>query len=136
MVAAAVGRAQTFLSVGGTISDFAFTPDTATASLTINSDGTITSSGSVSSVSTVWVSPAPTGIGSQFEVRATETSGSLTSGTTDTWLALTSNRVFSLTQASAGFSICDLLIEIRRVSNLETVGSATFNLEASVESGA
>jgi hypothetical protein len=102
-----------------------------TATYTLESDGDIVrfttplGSGDIGD----WISPksaAP----SNYEVRATLNSGSLTSGTTDSWLALTSNRSWSLTRVVVGAADqVDLTIEIRKGSGA-VLATATVTLDA------
>lgn len=88
---------------------------------TINQGGT-TSQGN-------WVTPAGAA-GANYEVRASIVSGSLTSGTTGSWLALSSTRTWALTQSSIGSSTCVLTIEIRNATSLAVLDSATITLTA------
>src|SRR5690606_11541635 len=72
-----------------------------------------------------WVTPASAAPGS-YKVRATLQSGTLAEGTTDEWLALTSNRVWTVSDNSA-----ILLIEIS-LDESTILGSATITLQATV----
>ena len=102
-----------------------------TATYTLESDGDVvtatTPGGSIDAGD--WIDPkanAP----SDYEVRATLNSGTLTSGTTGSWLALTSNRSWTLTQVTVGVATqVDLTIEIRKGSGA-TLASATVTLDA------
>jgi len=104
---------------------------TQTATYTLESDGDVvtatTGGGSVDAGD--WIDPkanAP----SDYECRATLNSGTLTSGTTGSWLALTSNRSWSLQQITIGQATqVDLTIEIRKGSGA-TLASATVTLDA------
>jgi hypothetical protein len=86
------------------------------ASFTLESDGDIISAttpgGSVDEGD--WLNPKASAP-SLYEVRATVTSGSLSSGTAGSWLALTSNRTWTRLDSSAGdgANVCVLTIEIR-----------------------
>lgn len=102
-----------------------------TATYTLESDGDVvtatTGGGSVDAGD--WIDPkanAP----SDYEVQATLNAGTLTSGTTGSWLALTSNRSWTLTQVTVGAATqVDLTIEIRKGSGA-TLASATVTLDA------
>lgn len=101
-----------------------------TASLTLNSAGTYSSSGNVAAPSGTWLL---SGSGANFESRATVTSGTLTSGTANTWEALSSNRSWSKTDSSSvGASplTVTFTLEIRRVSDSVVVTSSTVTLSA------
>ena len=102
-----------------------------TATYTLESDGDVMSDSTIFSPVDEgdWITPkanAP----SDYEVQATLNAGTLTSGTTGSWLALTSNRSWTLTQATVGAATqVDLTIEIRKGSGA-TLASATITLEA------
>lgn len=57
-----------------------------------------------------WV--IPTDFASLYECRVTVTSGSLSSGTSGSWLALTSDRVWTRSRISSGTSECTFTVEI------------------------
>jgi len=57
-------------------------------------------------------------------------SGSLTSGTLDTWLALSSSRSWSLAQNSPGVSRAVINVGIRRVSTTTILASADIEMNA------
>jgi hypothetical protein len=74
-----------------------------TATYTLESDGDVMSDSTIFGPVDEgdWITPkanAP----SDYEARATLNSGTMTSGTTGSWLALTSNRSWTLTQATVG----------------------------------
>lgn len=104
---------------------------TQTATYTLESDGDVvtatTPGGSIDAGD--WIDPkanAP----SDYEVRATLNSGTLTSGTTGSWLALTSNRSWTLTRVTVGAANqVQLTIEIRKGSGA-ALASATVTLDA------
>lgn len=101
----------------------------ASATYTLSSDGTLAATG-YSDIN--WITPR-VGMG-LYEVRATVQSGSLTGGTTGTWLALDTSRSWSRIRTSTGSSSCSLLIEIRRASDGTVVDSATIILIATITS--
>ena len=102
-----------------------------TATYTLESDGDVVSDSTIFGPVDEgdWITPkanAP----SDYEVQATLNAGTLTSGTTGSWLALTSNRSWTLTQATVGAADqVDLTIEIRKGSGA-TLASATVTLDA------
>jgi hypothetical protein len=93
-----------------------------TASFTISSNGTYTS-GTWNSSSTV---------GSGYEVKATVTSGSLTSGTTGSWLSLSSNRTWALTDSSQNGDAVQAIftLSIRAAGSATVLDTATITLTA------
>lgn len=89
---------------------------TAAASCTLNTDGTCTNTPSTSP--TNWYTPTTGSIGTGYWVRATATSGSLSSGTTGSWLQLNSARTW-----------------VRDNAGTEGTLSATLTLEIATDSG-
>jgi hypothetical protein len=102
-----------------------------TATYTLESDGDViiatTVDGSLDAGD--WISPKASAP-SDYEVRATLNSGTLTSGTTGSWLALSSNRSWTLTRVVVGVADqVDLTIEIRKGSGA-VLASASVTLDA------
>jgi hypothetical protein len=93
-----------------------------TATYSINSNGTYTG-GSWNSSTTA---------GSGYEVKATLTSGSLTTGTTDSWLALSSNRSWSVTDSTQNNApkSASFTLQIRATGTTTVLDSATITLTA------
>jgi hypothetical protein len=75
----------------------------ASATLTIEADGDVASETSTLGAADLgdWISPKGAA-GSSFEVRCTVNSGSLSSGTTGSWLNLGSNRSWNSSVAALG----------------------------------
>lgn len=88
---------------------------TATATLTVNSDGSVTGSGINNDLgspgSGAWYSPITTGIGSFYWVRFTATSGTFSSNDASAFTALSSARSVTKT-ASAGSASVTFTIDI------------------------
>lgn len=81
-----------------------------------------------------WVTPAGASVAALFECRATVISGSLTSGTTGSWLALDTTRTWTLGSGGPpGSQTCVFTLEIRRASDGVVVDSADITLEAESE---
>jgi hypothetical protein len=107
---------------------------TQTATYTLESDGDVmsatTGGGSVDEGD--WIDPKASAP-SDYEVQATLNAGLLTIGSsaTGSWLALTSNRSWSVTQIvnSGSSNAADLTIEIRKGSGA-TLATASVTLEA------
>jgi hypothetical protein len=71
-----------------------------------------------------------------YEVRATVTSGTLTSGTTGTWIAVTTNPTWNLTNTGIGVSTAQFTLEFRALHmgvSMGVVDTATITLQAVVE---
>lgn len=108
------------------VSDFT-SPNT--AQIDFNSDGTITG---LETGTDNWFTLAPSvGIGADYEIFAERTAGALPTGTMDTWIALSSNRSWSVTQAGAGESSSTILVKIRTSSG-GLLASASYDLFAEV----
>lgn len=101
-----------------------------TASYTLESDGdiihTTTLFGAIDAGD--WITPK-TAAPSDYEVRATIVSGTLSSGTAGSWLALTSNHTWTKSMPIAGSSECVLTIEIRKGAG-SVLSTATITLTA------
>ena len=101
-----------------------------TATYTLESDGDVMSDSSIFGPVDEgdWVTPKASAPGT-YEARATLDSGDTPTGTLNTWLALTSNRAWSLTQSTVGSQQAELTIEIRKGSG-SALASATITLYA------
>ena len=82
-----------------------------------------------SSLVEYWVDPRSSAVCDAFEVRVTMTSGTLSAGTSGSWLALTSDRDFSVSMATNGTKAATFTVEIRYASGA-VVASATITLTA------
>lgn len=97
----------------------------ATASYSLQSDGRIVFTNQFDEQ--FWITPQ-SGM-SDYEVLATLTSGTLTSGTTSVWLGLGTTRTWSITTPS-GLRTTQFILQLREVGGTEVLASATINLEA------
>ncbi len=103
----------------------------ASCTITFESDGDITASGN--SVFPTdrgdWLSPTSSAPG-LYEIRATVVSGSVSGSSTGTWLALTSNRAWTVTSPGfVGTNTAQLTVEIRNNGG-SVLDSTTVNLSA------
>lgn len=106
----------------------ATSPASATATFTLNSNGS-RNGGSGST----WVTPTgSTIISGLFEAFVTVTSGSLTSGTSGSWINLGTTRNWTRQQAGVGSSTCIFTLQIRRASSGVVLGTSTVTLQADV----
>lgn len=126
------GEADVITVNSGTITDIDFaSPFIATATIIYELDGTITTlrQQGADNVDTLgdWISPLSSAPGN-YEIRATLNSGSLTSGTTGTWQALSTDRAWSVSREVSGTSSANLTIEIRSGSG-PTLDSGTIILQ-------
>lgn len=115
-----------------TVTDEETSPQTAEARYALDSGGgadyyTI-AEGTVS-ISGEWLL---VGANSAFEARATLVSGTLTAGTTGSWLALSTRREWTVAKTTLGSKACTFTVEIRRVSDSVVVDSATIILIATM----
>ena len=100
--------------------------------LTANTDGTLTVVGNGNTndgditPNPGWYTPTTTSVGSTYEIRVTATTGTFSTGTTGSWLALSSARSWTVntnTSKSVTFTI-----EIRVTSTSTVVGTSTGNV--------
>ena len=100
----------------------------AEAGVSVKSDGTCTSfteGGGTQSETPNWLS---TGVGSDYEVRATVTAGSTPNGASvNTWLSLGTTRYWNVFESRFGIGTTNttLTIEIRLASNQNVLATAT-----------
>lgn len=113
-----------------TVSALGLGIDGATATYSLNSDGTVRNQ--TGTVLEDWITPT-SAAGADYEARATLTSGSISSGSTGVWEALSSTRSWtnerppgSLDGTTSGV----LLIEIRRASDGVVLADANVTVEA------
>ena len=102
--------------------------DTATTGYRLNSSG-IVESRAVTTYATLetWLTA---GTASNYEVRATVTSGTLSSGTTGSWLNLGTAREWTVARATVGTKQAIFTVEIRNATTLAVVDAAQVTLEA------
>ncbi len=108
---------------------FAFSPNSASVSYTLNTNGNVSTESD--GVIGQWIVPQ-VGMGS-YEARATLNSGSVTSGTTGSYLALSSTRAWGILRSSVGNTSAGLTIEIRRIGSATVLATATVTLSANVD---
>jgi hypothetical protein len=126
------GTSNVVISISNeSIFALSFAPDDATAAYRLNSNGQVESlvNGSPTTLEQ-WCTP--TSAAGNYEARVTVTSGALSSGTTGTWLALSTSRTWSVTQSGAGSSFCSFTVEIRRTGTTTVLDSALIDLVADV----
>lgn len=97
----------------------------ASASFSLNSNGTTTPA-----VSNEW--RGSVGVSSQYEARATLTSGTCSTGTFNTWQNMGGNLTWTRTRTGAGTSECIFTLEIRIAATGEVRESASITLRAVV----
>lgn len=115
------------------VSDLVIDPADAFAQYSLAANGvasTATSGGSGPVGGGEW---RVSGASADYQVRATLQSGSITSGTTGSWLSLSTGREWSISQTSFGTGSATLLIEIRDAVTLAVLDSATVTLTAEVQ---
>ena len=133
-VAAAMGGYARVSISDENISDSTFSPANSSASYQLTSSGainSITASGGTTSLGN-WITPT-SAAGANYEVRATEDSGSVTSGTIGSWETLDTTHTWTLTRTAVGSANCTLTIEIRLASSGAVLDTATITLEANKE---
>lgn len=97
----------------------------------INADaGVYTKVGIAGSYALVETWCTPTTDASNFEVLATVTTGSLSSGTAGSWLALSSTRSWTRDASAGNSELCVFTVDIRRIGTGTILDSATITLTA------
>jgi hypothetical protein len=128
-IAGTIGGARVSITNQG-VSDVQPSPNPAFAGYRLTSSGEAqTDTNDTPSWTRVedWIRPTSAAPGS-YEVRATLNSGTLTSGTTGSWLALSTTREWTVERTLNGISSANLTIEIRRGTTV--LDSATVTLTA------
>lgn len=110
-------------------------PTTAIAQYQLRSSGDIFATTSNNTVFDVgdWIAPKANAGG--YECFATLNSGTLTGGTTGSWLALTVDRSWSRTRASLGTTTAQITVDIRKVGTTQVLATVVVTLSATQEFG-
>lgn len=116
-----------FLSTNSAIG----TGGSSTVTVTANTNGTLTVVGNGSIIDgditpdPGWYTPTTGGIGSSYQIRITPTAGSFTTGTVNTWLTISTSRVWTV--STTGVQGVDFTVEIRDTSAGTVLASTTGN---------
>lgn len=95
--------------------------------------GDYTSTNDVGGDPNEWADPPDTAVGDNYHVRMVTSSGSLTTGTADTWLALTQDRIFEVARGTVGSSTWTGKMQISEDGGSTVLEeSAEFTLEANI----
>ena len=107
----------------------------ATATITYYSNGDVTHSNAASGQ--LWFDPTSTGVGDNYEIYVSVTSGVTPTGTLNTWLALSSNRTWSVTDTISDGTArsTTLAVQIRDVATETVQDTATVTLTANYFGG-
>jgi hypothetical protein len=102
---------------------------TATAGYRVNTDGfDYQGLNGTYSALTQWVTPSSQG--GNYEVYATVSSGTLTTGTTGSWLATSGNPTWTRTRPTLGSSVVVLSMQVRATGSVTVLDTWTVTLEA------
>ena len=105
----------------------------ANAEYRLGSDGVIytrTGTGSYTAIGN-WCTP--TSLASGFEVYATPTTGTPSSGATGSWLALSSTQTWAVSASIGANKFCVMTVDIRRTGSGTVLDSAAITLEADAQ---
>lgn len=102
----------------------------ANAEYRLGSDGVAYTRTGTNSYTSVGNWCTPTSLAGDFEVLATPTTGTTSSGTTGSWLALTSTQTWAVTANIGATKSCTMTVEVRRVGETTTLDTATITFEA------
>lgn len=78
-----------------------------------------------------WITPKAAA-GVEYECRVTVNTGTLSGGTSGSWLPLNVTRLWFVTQTIIGTKQANITLEIRQAAGGAVLASATFNLTADV----
>ncbi len=125
----------TFLGVtitlpNDSVTDSTLAPTNAIANFILNSNGNRQKEVSGGSVTTVGAWIDPTSEAGNYEARGTVLSGSFTTGTFGTWLALSSSRTWGVTRSTNGTTTASMTLEIREASTGTVMATATISFSA------
>lgn len=131
MAMAGMGGPIVSLSAG-TTSHTVVSPTAATAGYQLESDGDVGARGNGTGGAYAdigdWITPKAAA-GATYECRVTLVSGTLSSGTTGTWLALSTTRTWTVA-ATSSVKTCTFTIEIRRASDGAVLASVNRTVTA------
>ena len=113
--------------VAATIEDAVTDPSDATASISFEPTGGAVQS---DSANYNWLI---SGNAADFDIKATITAGSFSTGTSGSWLNLASNRGWTVSRTTIGSKTCTATFEISRTGQATAIDSATITLTATVE---
>jgi len=121
--------------IGGfniTVGDDELSPTNASASITIVSDGTCSFNGNNPPAATNWYTPTVSGIGTLYWVRATVTSGAISSGSsTGTWISCNSSPSWVRNATTISTQTANLTLDFASDSGgTNIVGTASVLLRA------
>lgn len=110
----------------------ASTPSTATNGYQLSNNGKVytQSPGGTYNYIEDWVTP--NSLASSYEALVTVTSGTLSSGTSGSWVALSSTQNWTVTRSTIGTKTCTFTVEIRKVGTTTVLDSATIDITAEV----
>jgi hypothetical protein len=116
----------------GALSDFQVAPATSSCSITFHTDGTISTTGNLTTYSdTHWYSPTTTNIGNNYEIRVLAAGVTPMGPATGFYHALTSDLTWSLTRTN-GIASNTLSVSLATISPSQVVDTAVITM--SVES--
>lgn len=133
LLMAALGAPRILLSNATPLSSV-IDPTDATAQYELTNGGDIRLTVSNNTVSDTgdWMSPKVAALATNYEVFATLNSGTLTAGTTGSWLGLETTRTWTRNRTSVGSNTAELALEIRRKGTTTVLASCTVTLTAEV----
>lgn len=118
-----------------TASSSVIDPTDATAQYELTNGGDIRLTVSNNTVSDVgdWMSPKISAFATNYEVFATLNSGTLTAGTTGSWLGLETTRTWTRNRTSVGSNAAQIGLEIRKKGTTTVLATATIDFDATVD---
>jgi hypothetical protein len=96
----------------GTVSRLVASPGTATSSIRLNDDGSITYATGTTNPAGAWFTPTTGGVGASYWARVTVNAGALSSGTAGSWVAISSAPLWSRIRSGIGSDQVDFTLQI------------------------
>lgn len=124
------------LSDNYSVQSSVFSPANPSCSFSVNSNGTITASGSGigSQPQGNWLTSVPPANPGAYEIMAVQNSGPALTGTLNTWLSLSSNRAWSRGTSDLGQTLVNFTIQIRTAADgvVRDTGTVIFDLNKEI----
>lgn len=116
----------------GALADFQIAPTPSSCSITFHTDGTISTTGNLTTYSdTHWYSPTTTNIGADYRIKVISSNNTVTGPTLNIYHLLNSNRTWTLSKTS-GLASSNLTVSLANNITSQVVSQASITM--SVES--
>jgi len=125
-----VGDPATIFITDQFVTDFTGGARSASTGYRLTSAGLAQTQSGLGAYATVETWCTPTSEAINYDVLVTVTAGTLSSGTSGTWVSLSTTQTWTRTATIGTNSLCTFTVEIRRTGTTTVLDSATISLEA------